>query len=192
MLGRYPAYARLIELARQLKNDAGRYLSDGYFADLLVWFHIAWFGEHVHRNDDRVKQLVARERRLYRRRPARARDHHWRSHRLDRRAISNAAATSGRVELAVSPWAHPILPLLLDFESARAALPHIGLPPIAKYPGGEARVRWHLREAMSNAQRHFGIAPSGCWPSEGGISDATLGSHRLRPDSGGQPAAAAF
>ena len=91
VLGRYPAYARLIEVARQLKNDGGRYLNDGYIADLLVWFHLAWLGEHVRRNDDRVKQLIAREG-GYTAADRRVLDHrHWRSHRLDRCAISNAA-----------------------------------------------------------------------------------------------------
>src|SRR5690606_41587290 len=32
-------------------------------------------------------------------------------------------AQTGQVELAMSPWAHPIVPLLLDFRSAREAMP---------------------------------------------------------------------
>ncbi len=174
VLGRYPAFARLIELAGHLKDDGGRYLNDDYMADLLVWFHLAWLGEHVRRNDDRVKELIARE---------------CGYTAADRRVLVTvigevigaivaryrALQVNGSAELAVSPWAHPILPLLLDFGAARAALPHIELPPIAEYPGGETRAQWHLREATSSAQRHFGVAPAGCWPSEGSVSDATLG-----------------
>jgi len=172
VLGRYPAYARLIDLAGDLQRDAGRYLNDGYFADLLMWFHIAWLGEHVHRNDTRVKELVARERGYG---PA--------ERRLLVTIIGEILSSivdryrrlqqDGRVELAVSPWAHPILPLLLDFGSARDALPHVDLPP-GPYPGGAERVQWHLREAGVSTMRHFGVVPRGCWPSEGGVSGAAL------------------
>ena len=45
-------------------------------------------------------------------------------------------AESGKVELSVTPWSHPILPLLIDFESAREAMPGVELPSGA-YPEGE-------------------------------------------------------
>ena len=67
------------------------------------------------------------------------------------------------------------MPLLLDFQSARDAVPGMPLPKHAAYPGGAARARWHIEEAVrvftpaSSAR-----APAGCWPSEGAISAATL------------------
>jgi alpha-amylase/alpha-mannosidase (GH57 family) len=173
VLARYPAYARLIALATHAEQDGGRYLNDGYFADLLVWFHLAWLGEHVRRHDERVKQLLGRER-----------DYTPADRRILVTIIGEVLGSvvsrysqlqrDGRVELSVSPWAHPILPLLLDFASARAALPHIKLPSTTEYPGGAERVRWHLDEASTDAKRHFGITPRGCWPSEGGVSGAAL------------------
>jgi alpha-amylase/alpha-mannosidase (GH57 family) len=78
------------------------------------------------------------------------------------------------VELAFSPYAHPILPLLLDLASAREALPEVELPRLEAYPGGEERARWHLRKGLESFERHFGYRPAGCWPSEGAVSERTL------------------
>jgi len=84
-----------------------------------------------------------------------------------------ALADAGRIELSVSPWAHPLVPLLLDFGVARQALPEIVLPD-AGYPGGAERVRWHLSEALAAMERTFGRRPVGCWPPEAAISAQTL------------------
>jgi alpha-amylase/alpha-mannosidase (GH57 family) len=171
VLGRYPAYARLVEMM----NPAGhaRYLNDAFFADLLVWFHLAWLGEHVRRHDPRVQALLAKERGYS---------------ATDRRVLLGVIREvldsvidryarlqqEGRVELAVSPWAHPILPLLLDYQAARAALPHAELPSHREYPGGQERVRWHLDRARHCAAEYFGSDSGGCWPSEGAISMPAL------------------
>jgi alpha-amylase/alpha-mannosidase (GH57 family) len=173
-LGRFPAFARLVALARHAGADAGRLLSDAFLGDLLVWFHLAWLGEHVRRADERVKRLLAQERGYS---------------AADRRLLLTVIGElldsvlaryrrlehERRIELAVSPQAHPILPLLLDLESAREALPHSALPSNTRYPGGEERAQWHLREARRSVVQHFGITPRGCWPSEGAISTPTLG-----------------
>jgi alpha-amylase/alpha-mannosidase (GH57 family) len=84
-----------------------------------------------------------------------------------------ALAEAGRVELSVTPFAHPILPLLQDLQCARESMPDAVLPS-APYPGGAVRCDWHLSEAMRVFRQAFGQRPAGCWPAEGGISEATL------------------
>jgi alpha-amylase/alpha-mannosidase (GH57 family) len=89
-------------------------------------------------------------------------------------------AETGQAELSMTPYAHPMMPLLLDFASAREAVPELTLPAVERYPGGEERARWHLREGIATFKRHFGFAPQGCWPAEGGLSTETvrlLGEH---------------
>jgi alpha-amylase/alpha-mannosidase (GH57 family) len=83
-------------------------------------------------------------------------------------------ADSGRCELAVSPYSHPILPLLLDFKAARECEPNSPLPRHAGYPGGAQRAVWHMQEALRVFRRVFGRDPRGCWPSEGAISEGAL------------------
>ncbi|HXY76629.1 MAG TPA: hypothetical protein VEH54_06945, partial [Steroidobacteraceae bacterium] len=67
-----------------------------------------------------------------------------------------------------------IVPLLLDFRTARAAVPTLPLPAHASYPGGAARATWHIEEAIRVFTRAFGHRPQGCWPAEGAISARTL------------------
>src|SRR5207237_547553 len=67
-----------------------------------------------------------------------------------------------------------IIPLLLDFESARDAVPSMALPEHGSYGGGAERAAWHVAEGNRVFTRAFGVRPTGCWPSEGAISRGTL------------------
>lgn len=182
LIDRHGPYRRLASLARSVLQgtDGLQYLQDSFVTDLLVWYHLAWIGEGARRADPRVDQLMAQ-----------GHDYTF----ADRRRLLSiiaellagigpryqALARSGRVELSVSPWGHPILPLLLDFGSARVAAPALSLPAASRYPGGEARASWHLQQARMTFTRFFGIPPSGCWPSEGAVCARSL---ELIHDSG--------
>ncbi|MAT66764.1 MAG: glycoside hydrolase [Gammaproteobacteria bacterium] len=175
LIDRFPAYKLLARVARwMLKHPAALgYLDDQFLIDLLVWYHLAWTGETVRRQDLRIQRLQDK-------------GHHFSLQ--DRRELMQvigeildgllpryrALAEAGRVELAFSPYAHPIVPLLLEMESARQAMPEAPLPDGQGYPGGEARAVWHIRKGKAVFERFFGFVPAGCWPSEGGVSDATL------------------
>ena len=171
----YPAYQRLALMAEWLedKPDAIMYLGEQFLGDLLVWYHLAWMGETVRRRDVRVKRLIDKETGF---------SLHDRRELLE--VISDlvggviaryrALAERGQVELSVNPYAHPIVPLLLDLSSAREAMSDVPLPQLSEYPGGEERVRWHIQEGLSTFERYFGFRPAGCWPSEGSVSRATL------------------
>lgn len=175
LIDRFPAYRQLADMARcvQAHEHTALYLNDQYIADLLVWYHLAWMGESVRRNDVRVQSLQKKK--------------HGYTPEDRRRLVElvgelmsgiveryRRLAEAGRVELSVTPYAHPIVPLLLDIESAREAMPEAELPQLDAYPGGEARVRWHIRRGIEAFERHFGFRPRGCWPSEGAVSEDTL------------------
>lgn len=174
LIGRFAAYRDLAALATDmLESGAIGDASRGLLTDLAAWFHLAWFGETVHRGDPRVQQLARRSGHFS---PAELRT------LLECVADVLAGlvpryrrlAGSGRIELSVSPWGHPLLPLLFSFDAAREALPALPLPAAAAYPGGADRARWHLARAVQVFSRVFGIRPRGCWPAEGAVSAATL------------------
>ncbi|OGI54766.1 MAG: glycoside hydrolase, partial [Candidatus Muproteobacteria bacterium RIFCSPHIGHO2_02_FULL_60_13] len=175
MIDRFPAYRRLADMAAWivLHVEAQRYLSNQYLADLLVWYHLAWLGETVRRQDARIKRLIDKGAgfTLHDRRELLTVIGELLSNVIPRYAH---LASRGQVELSVTPYAHPILPLLLDFHSAHDAMPQAPLPLLRRYPGGEERVRWHIREGIETFRRHFGFVPAGCWPSEGAVSTASL------------------
>jgi len=77
-------------------------------------------------------------------------------------------AATGRLEVAVSPYSHPILPLLCDVNSARVAKPSSPLPnePFT-YP---LDARLHLALAQERYLELFGRKARGMWPSEGSVS----------------------
>jgi alpha-amylase/alpha-mannosidase (GH57 family) len=175
LIGRYPAYAALAELAGTLADtDYIDYASEQFFRDLAVWFHLAWLGETVKRGDARIETMLQQQRGFT-----------AAQRRMLLELISGllgsllpryrALADRGQIELSLSPYAHPILPLLIDLKSAREAQPDAPLPAGgAEYPGGLARALWHLAEARAVFERSFRVKPAGCWPSEGAISAATL------------------
>jgi alpha-amylase/alpha-mannosidase (GH57 family) len=174
LIKRHPVFEQLVELATAVQSlEQIGYVSDQFLYDLSVWYHIAWLGESVRRTDLRVAALVARGKNY-------AADDRRQLLELIGELLSGVLpryrrlADAGRCELAISPYSHPILPLLLDFTAARDSEPAAPLPRHARYPGGAARVAWHLREAVTCFHRVFGRAPRGCWPSEGAISESAL------------------
>jgi alpha-amylase/alpha-mannosidase (GH57 family) len=174
LIGRHPQYAELAGLADTLATpERVSFVSDQYLHDLATWYHIAWLGETVRRSDLRVAALVEQGRNF-------TAQHRRTLLELIGELLGGvlprfrALQEQGRVELATSPYAHPLTPLLVDFRSARDAMPGVALPRADGYPGGAARAHWHLRAATQLFEEVFGMRPAGCWPSEGAISRATL------------------
>ncbi len=175
LIDRFPAYQLLADMADCVVNNtqAVLYFDEQFLVDLLVWYHLAWLGETVRRDDARVHTLVAKRRMFT---------------QHDRRTLLEVIgeliesvlpryrtlAEQGQIELSVTPYAHPILPLLLDLQSAHEAMPDATLPLLNAYPGGTERARWHVEEGLRVFESHFGFRPIGCWPAEGSVSDATL------------------
>jgi alpha-amylase/alpha-mannosidase (GH57 family) len=182
MIDRFPAYRELAMIGDWLVEhpDALIYTSEQFFEDLVMWYHLAWLGETVRRTDVRVKRLLEQQMAYS------LHDRHELLGIISELLSSligryRALAERGQVELSVTPYAHPIMPLLLDIESAREAMPDVTLPSLKTYPGGEARVRWHLARGLEVFRHYFGFTPRGCWPSEGSLSEASL---KLLSESG--------
>jgi alpha-amylase/alpha-mannosidase (GH57 family) len=175
LIKRFEPYAKLAQLAQLFLDhpDSAIYLNEQFLGDLVVWYHLAWMGESIRRDDERVRSLMEK-----------GKGFSSRDRRLLVSIISEILsgilpryrrlAESGKVELSVTPYAHPIVPLLIDLQSAREAMPHIQLPVAEEYPDGGDRVRWHMLEGIKTFQHYFGMKPKGCWPSEGSVSTAAL------------------
>lgn len=175
MIHRFPAYKHLAEMAGLLRKHPSSvdYMSDQYLADLLVWYHLAWLGETVREQDSRIKALLKKK-------------HTFSMAEREQLLEVIGELTEGvmpryrrlceekRIELSVTPYGHPIIPLMLDMKSTHQALPEAPLPSNGNYPGGLERARWHIKEGLRVFENYFGFQPSGCWPSEGAVSEATL------------------
>ena len=177
MLSPYAQYQRLYhmyQVASQAGDDINlQYFSAQYKSDLLVWYHIAWMGESVKRNNTLVKALIAKG------------SHFSDKDRRDLFTLVGeliadliprykALQKRGQIEISSTPHYHPILPLLLDFKSTLDAMPNATLPLNLQYNGGEARAINHLQQAQASHKRRFGIEPIGMWPAEGAVSKDSL------------------
>ncbi len=171
----FPAFRKLADIAHWLPKhpEMMLYVNEQYMVDLLVWYHLAWMGETVRRGDQRIKQLLKKESgySLHDRRELLTVMGELLAGVTERYAV---LARRGQVELSMTPYAHPIMPLLLDIQSAAEAMPDVSLPFLQTYPGGEERVRWHLQQGIKSFEKYFGVRPAGCWPSEGSVSTSTL------------------
>ena len=174
-VNRYPAFQKLVEMTEWLERHYGAlaYVNPQFIQDILVWYHLAWMGESVKLSDSRIQFLIAKG------------GAYTQRDRLELVQIIGellenvlqrykVLAQKGQIELSVTPYAHPIMPLLLDLNSTHEAMPDAPMPELANYPGGEARVRWHIEQGIQTFKRFFGVTPKGCWPSEGSVSEKTL------------------
>lgn len=174
MIERFGPYLELATLAETVATpELAVYASDQLIRDLAVWYHIAWIGETVRRSDVRITALTEQGRDFS---DAQRRELLALVGELLGSVIPRfkRLREQGRCELSVSPYSHPILPLLLDFRAARESVPDSPLPRHAAYPGGAERAAWQVAESIRVFTRHFGAPPEGCWPSEGAVSEAAL------------------
>jgi len=175
LINRYPQYKRLVEQAHFLETHPETiiYMHDQYLADLLVWFHLAWMGETVKRSDIRIRKLLDK-----------GHDFNFQDRLEILRVIGELCsniikryrhlAERSQVEISMTPYAHPIMPLLFDINSAHEAMPDAPLPSCQHYPQGAERVDWHITKGLDVFEHYFGFRPTGCWPSEGSISEQTI------------------
>jgi len=183
MIDTFPVFKKLLKMVGAHKitrlEDAASlaYFNESFFVDLLMWYHLAWMGHSLRLQDDRVKTLLANGQFGV----------HFRSQdqRLMIEIIADAIEgivpryralmESGQIEISMTPYGHPIVPLLIDFNSMRDAQPVAPMPQSAIYPNGYERAKWHMEKGIDVFKSQFGVAPKGVWLSEGAVSSDAIG-----------------
>ena len=180
MVDPYPSYQTLHNLFSGMEQDPDNdgynallnYLDEQYFVDMLVWYHLSWCGYSLKQRPE-LKELMEKGSRFTIK---------------DRRKLIaviqeslgslipryRSLAERGQIELSMTPYGHPIVPLLNDFQNMRDAQPDAPAPEHDAYPDGPARARWHMEKGMQVFEHYFGIKPKGVWLSEGGVSDDSV------------------
>jgi alpha-amylase/alpha-mannosidase (GH57 family) len=176
MIKPFPRYYELL-MKRGLhfiRNDlirTIRYFSDGDLLDLQVLFNLCWIDPLFRKKDPFLKILVDK-----------GRDYTEEDkHMLISKQFSilkeiipkyTEMLKTGQIELSVSPFYHPILPLLCDTSSARIAMPGVNLPQKRFSHPEDAQKQ--IRMGIDYFERLFGYRPTGMWPSEGSVSEKVL------------------
>ncbi|HET90754.1 MAG TPA: glycoside hydrolase, partial [Chloroflexi bacterium] len=79
---------------------------------------------------------------------------------------------SGQIEVTMTPFAHPILPLLVDTNLAKVALPSAELP-VPPFRYGQDAVA-QVERGVAMYRDHFGADPRGMWPAEGAVAQVIV------------------
>lgn len=173
MIKTFPRYYELLVKRgfRFTKGDivrVSRYFTDYDVMDLQVLFNLSWIDPMFRDNDPTMERLIQKERGFT---------------EEDKQLVIKKQfeilkeiipeykkmSQSGQIELSVTPFYHPILPLLWDTDSAKIAMPSVRLPK-KRYSYPEDAVK-QIRMALDYFEKIFGYRPSGMWPSEGSVSE---------------------
>lgn len=157
--------------ARNGAGDQSRTFGDSEILDLQVWFFLAWTGEAARRRHPALQELVRKGRNF----TAGDKDLLFHTHRellRDIIPLYRRIREQGKAELSVTPYFHPILPLLCDAHNARIAMPRARLPVHRFRHPEDARAQ--IVRGIDYFREVFGITPAGMWPSEGAVSDEAL------------------
>lgn len=154
-----------------LKKQAGKVLSQQDFLDLQVWFNLSWIDPYFRNAIPELKKIEGKGRFFT---------------EEDKIIVLNRQLEilkdilptykdliqKGQIEVTMSPYYHPILPLLIDTNTAKEANSKTALPKIKfsyiqdAYAQVEAAVKFY--------QDRFGDRLKGMWPSEEAVSEHVL------------------
>jgi alpha-amylase/alpha-mannosidase (GH57 family) len=156
---RMPAYAALAHRESPEPDDAE-------FIALEAFFLLGWLDPMFHGESEAASALAAR--------PLPGREHRDALLALHQRLTAEvigayrALEERGQIELSISPYHHPILPLLIDTRHALRSRPDDAMPlePFTAPEDADEQVR----AALDRHERAFGVRPRGMWPSEGSVS----------------------
>jgi alpha-amylase/alpha-mannosidase (GH57 family) len=146
--------------------------------DLQMWFNLAWFADEFRSGDVTLPDghVVSVHRYVNQQRGF--------SHADIRTALDEqlrvmraivpyykSLQENGTIEVSVTPFFHPILPLLIDTDTATLDRPGTSWPKRFSRPEDAAS---QVRLAVEFYRERFGVPPQGIWPAEAAVSEAML------------------
>lgn len=165
----HPRYRELFE-----QRTAGARFSRQDIRDLQMWFNLAWFGHEFRSGDVRlitgdtvtVAHFVRQQRGFaHEDLLAMVEDQYTILRAVV--PIHRALQDAGRIEISTTPAFHPILPLIIDTDSAYIDRPGTSHPAQFSRPeDAEAHIEMACRDYLCR----FGRRPAGMWPAEGAVS----------------------
>jgi alpha-amylase/alpha-mannosidase (GH57 family) len=162
-------FPRYYELC--FKKQRGQEFSTQDYLDLQLWFNLAWIDPSFRLRIPELRNIIYKGRFFS---------------EEEKRVVLNKQLSildeiipnykrfceSSQIELSVTPYYHPILPLLCSTNSAKEANVKSILPKGEfRYPE-DANAQ--IESCVQFYSERFGIAPKGMWPSEESVSENIL------------------
>ncbi|MFN3926177.1 MAG: glycoside hydrolase [Pseudanabaenaceae cyanobacterium] len=139
--------------------------------DLLAWHNLAWFDPLFQLEDREIARWIEQGRgfSLSDRQRICAKQREIIQRILPHHQLLQK---KGQIEVTTTPYTHPILPLLIDSQVARVALPQMLLPGVRFRWEGDVHLQ--LEKAKQVYRYYFQCEPRGLWPSEQSVSPSIL------------------
>ena len=150
---------------------AAQYFRVTDFLDLQVLFNLCWIDPFFRERDHFLKSLVEKGRDFAEEDKNMLIEKQFSILRQIVPRYSEAVKT-GQIEISVSPFYHPILPLICDTNTARIAMPEVVLPNKRFSHPEDAEKQ--IRMGIDYFEKIFRYRPVGMWPSEGSVSEEVL------------------
>ncbi len=176
MIKIFPRYNELLfkRGTHFVKSDiekALRYFTDNDFLDLQVLFNLCWIDPMLRKKDPFLSMLVEKGRNYSEEEKDMLISKQF---SIMKQIIPRyrEMAQKGQIELSVSPYYHPILPLLCDTDIAKVSTPDVKLPQKRfRYPED---VEAQVKMSINFFEKIFDYFPKGMWPSEGSVSEDVI------------------
>jgi len=165
IIGRFPRYQELL-LKRDMASDPLTEYGEQDFRDLQILFNLAWTDPDWLAMEP-LLALVDKGRDFVESDKATLFDEHV---RLIGEVIPvhRRLQDAGQLEITMTPFAHPILPLLVTTDLAKVAMPKAELPGERFVNGNDALDQ--VSYGVELYRDHFGRDPVGMWPAEGAVA----------------------
>lgn len=176
MIKPFPRYYELLAKRgfRLIKSDLRRiskYFSEEEIRDLQALFNLCWIDPMFRNEDASLKELVKKGKGYTEEDKKIIIGKQFEILRQIIPVYKNLMEKN-QIELSVSPFYHPILPLLWDTNSSKIAMPHVRLPN-KRFSHPEDAIK-QIRSSIDYFEKTFGRRPAGMWPSEGSVSEDVL------------------
>lgn len=168
MIGPYANYRRLYN--RYIKNKDPLQFAVSEIRDLCVHFLLSWTGMQTRREIPFAARLLQKGGDFSEVEKQQLLDElqDWVGRIV---GYYRKLQDAGQIEVSVTPFYHPILPLLINLGSAKEALPEISMPKTPdNFTDFAQDAEWHVAAAVRFYEERFGRKPAGMWPAEGSVS----------------------
>jgi alpha-amylase/alpha-mannosidase (GH57 family) len=176
IIARFPRFQELLTLRGTDLSDAGLQATAANwtaqdFRDLQVLFNLGWVDPDWLAQEP-LAGLVQKGQGYAEEDKATVLDEHL---RLIQEVVPlhKRLQDAGQIEVITTPYAHPILPLLVDTDMAKQARPDIKLPSEKFFYKQDAVAQ--VQKGVELYQELFGRAPRGMWPAEGSVAQRVVG-----------------
>ncbi len=173
MIHPYTRYRQLYRKQESCGSDinlAVEIFSTSEWRDLQVWSNLVWI-DPMFRDESPVRSLFRKERDFTEEDKNQLLE--YQIGLLERIIPTYRKLYNERkIDISLTPYYHPILPLLIDTDIAAEAIPDVVLPK-NRFDFPED-ARWHISNSVKKFKSLFDKDLLGMWPSEGSVSESVL------------------